>query len=122
MGEGAQSIVGFDFRAALEMDMEEYIDEARRTTRQIKFTLVDSAMFATFDGEWRVQPLTTTDAERPDALFVQEQAHLHCQHYAQGPGAHTSDRVAHQGGRALQLDRGEGGCRGRAPGTSSRIK
>ena len=54
--EGAQSIVGFDFRAALEMDMEEYIDEARRTTRQIKFTLVDSAMFATFDGEWRVQP------------------------------------------------------------------
>merc|ERR1712028_38722 len=54
--EGAQSIVGFDFRAALEMDMEEYIDEARRTTRQIKFALVDSAMFATFDGEWRVQP------------------------------------------------------------------
>ena len=54
--EGAQSIVGFDFRAALEMDMEEYIDEARRTTRQIKFSLVDSAMFASFNGEWRVQP------------------------------------------------------------------
>ena len=29
--------------------------QAQRSTRQVKFTLVESAMFASFDGEWRVQ-------------------------------------------------------------------
>ena len=54
--EGAQKIIGFEFSAALEMDMREVIDEAQPSTRQIKFSLVESVMFASFDGEWRVQP------------------------------------------------------------------
>ncbi|EOD14545.1 hypothetical protein EMIHUDRAFT_196943 [Emiliania huxleyi CCMP1516] len=40
--EGAQRIVGFDFRASLTMDM--------------------TAMFGAFEGEWRVQPYSRTRA------------------------------------------------------------
>ena len=54
--EGAQTIVGFDFRASLTMDMVESTEEGASRPTIITFDLVDSAMFASFDGEWRVQP------------------------------------------------------------------
>lgn len=50
--EGAQKIVGFDFRASLEMDMQEISDDGPKRPSRIDFTLVDSAMFAAFDGSW----------------------------------------------------------------------
>lgn len=55
--EGAQKIVGFDFRASLVMDMEEHYGDPddRLAMRKIKFKLVDSAMFTEFNGEWRLQ-------------------------------------------------------------------
>ena len=54
--EGAQKIVGFDFRASLTMDMTEVTEEGALRPSRILFELVESAMFASFDGEWRVQP------------------------------------------------------------------
>ena len=54
--EGAQKIVGFDFRASLTMDMRELVEDGASRPTRIAFNLVDSAMFASFDGEWRVQP------------------------------------------------------------------
>jgi len=54
--EGAQKIIGFDFRAALTMDMQEVTEEGRAQPSRITFELVDSVMFAAFDGEWRLQP------------------------------------------------------------------
>jgi len=56
--EGAQKIVGFDFRASLTVDMRERMGDERlpRGTRLIEFSLVESMMFANFEGEWRVQP------------------------------------------------------------------
>mmetsp|Transcript_38394 Transcript_38394/g.95509 ORF Transcript_38394/g.95509 Transcript_38394/m.95509 type:complete len:244 (+) Transcript_38394:214-945(+) len=54
--EGAQKIVGFDFRASLTMDMTEVTEEGRTQPSRIKFTLVESLMFAAFEGEWRLQP------------------------------------------------------------------
>lgn len=42
--------------AALTMDMAEVPEDGERRPSRITFTLVDSAMFASFDGEWRVQP------------------------------------------------------------------
>ncbi|KAG5190038.1 hypothetical protein JKP88DRAFT_192472 [Tribonema minus] len=55
--EGAQQIVGFDFRASLVMDMEEHYGDPddKLAMRKIKFKLVDSAMFTDFSGEWRLQ-------------------------------------------------------------------
>ena len=56
--EGAQKIIGFDFRAALTMDMTEVIPgdcSARRRELAIKFKCVESSMFNIFDGSWRVQ-------------------------------------------------------------------
>jgi len=54
--EGAQKIVGFDFRASLVMDMTEFTDEGATRPTRIRFSLVESAMFGYFDGEWRVTP------------------------------------------------------------------
>ena len=54
--EGAQKIAGFDFRASLVMDMTEYTELGDRFPSRIGFKIVQSAMFAAFDGEWRVQP------------------------------------------------------------------
>ena len=54
--EGAQNIIGFDFRASLTMDMTELTEEGASAPTRIAFELVDSAMFAAFDGEWRVLP------------------------------------------------------------------
>lgn len=59
--EGAQTIIGFNFKASLTMDMEEVLpegespDDRMLQQRRIRFTLVDSAMFADFSGEWRLQ-------------------------------------------------------------------
>eukprot|EP00607_Mallomonas_marina_P009986 CAMPEP_0182419826 /NCGR_PEP_ID=MMETSP1167-20130531/4185_1 /TAXON_ID=2988 /ORGANISM="Mallomonas Sp, Strain CCMP3275" /LENGTH=232 /DNA_ID=CAMNT_0024594937 /DNA_START=316 /DNA_END=1017 /DNA_ORIENTATION=+ len=54
--EGAQKIIGFDFRAALTMDMNEnqdYDNDSRASKMKVlKFTLADSQMFSQFDGEW----------------------------------------------------------------------
>jgi len=58
--EGAQKIIGFDFRASLTMDMFELTEEGRRDPSRVKFVLVESAMFATFEGEWRVLPYSRT--------------------------------------------------------------
>ena len=50
--EGAQNIIGFDFRASLVMDMEECDPDNSVALRSqiLKFKLVDSAMFSSFDG------------------------------------------------------------------------
>jgi hypothetical protein len=57
--EGAQTIIGFNFKASLTMDMEEVLPDKEKADmlgqRSIKFTLVDSAMFSDFSGEWRLQ-------------------------------------------------------------------
>jgi hypothetical protein len=69
--EGAQKIVGFDFRASLTMNMDEVIEDGRKAMRErrILFKHVDSLMFNAFDGEWllklysrskKVDPLTQT--------------------------------------------------------------
>ena len=57
--EGAQKIIGFDFRASLMMDMT--IQEGLATAggeaeRRLFFTLAESRMFTTFDGSWQVRP------------------------------------------------------------------
>ena len=54
--EGAQKIVGFDFRASLTMDMVEVVERGAQRPTQLTFSLVESAMFASFDGEWQVRP------------------------------------------------------------------
>ena len=52
------------------MDMHELTEEGARRPTRITFDLVDSAMFAAFDGEWRVQPYSRvrsrTDPTRYD--------------------------------------------------------
>merc|ERR1712146_43260 len=55
--EGAQTIAGFKFGASLTMDMQEVLEreDSALGGRKIKFTLVDSAMFNDFSGEWRLQ-------------------------------------------------------------------
>ena len=62
--EGAQKIIGFDFRASLTMDMkEEDYGDARTTAggdvqeRRLYFKLVDgqSRMFSAFDGNWHIR-------------------------------------------------------------------
>lgn len=55
--EGAQEIVGFDFRASLEMDMVEIREQYRS---RLSFSLVRSEMFASFDGDWSMQPYSRT--------------------------------------------------------------
>ncbi|KAJ1394153.1 hypothetical protein B484DRAFT_355523 [Ochromonadaceae sp. CCMP2298] len=54
--EGAQKIIGFDFRASLLMDMTEYpapvmVDNIVQE-RKLGFELVESRMFSSFDGVW----------------------------------------------------------------------
>ena len=55
--EGAQKIIGFDFRASLTLDMfEEAQDETSSSKeRKLRFKLVDSSMFASFDGYWSIK-------------------------------------------------------------------
>jgi len=56
--EGAQKIVGFDFRASLTMDMSEEIENEGRAMAEKKtlfFKLAESSMFTSFDGTWSVR-------------------------------------------------------------------
>ena len=58
--EGAQNIVGFDFRASLTMDMVELVeDRLRRPLPQwrLRFACHESAMFDEFNGEWSVRDI-----------------------------------------------------------------
>lgn len=58
--EGAQKILGFDFRASLKMDMKATPPSfspaagGAVTSRKLTFTLADSFMFSAFDGSWTV--------------------------------------------------------------------
>lgn len=52
--EGAQKIIGFDFRASLVMDM---LESKRQRESKLKFALVESGMFSAFDGYWSVKPV-----------------------------------------------------------------
>ena len=56
--EGAQKIVGFDFRASLTMDMTEEIENEGRAMAEKKtlyFKLAESGMFSSFDGNWSIR-------------------------------------------------------------------
>lgn len=52
--EGAQNIIGFDFRASVTMDMTEDPDNNiwGNTQKKLRFKLVNSVMFSNFDGIW----------------------------------------------------------------------
>eukprot|EP01035_Chromulina_nebulosa_P018638 gene18638-24379_t len=67
--EGAQRIIGFDFKASVVMDMiEEPVDDSRALQeKKLSFKLVESIMFANFEGTWsmkyanrsqRIDPIT----------------------------------------------------------------
>jgi hypothetical protein len=55
--EGAQKIVGFDFRASLTMDMREEEENEGRALKEKKLTfkLAESSMFSSFDGTWSIR-------------------------------------------------------------------
>ena len=55
--EGAQKIVGFDFRASLTMDMREEEENEGRALKEKKlmFKLAESSMFSSFDGTWSIR-------------------------------------------------------------------
>lgn len=55
--EGAQKIVGFEFRASLTMDMTEVRQVApdHEEFLAVAFELVESRMFQEFHGEWRLR-------------------------------------------------------------------
>ncbi|CEM39765.1 unnamed protein product [Vitrella brassicaformis CCMP3155] len=65
--EGAQKIIGFDFRAAVTMDMREVLGdpENRMAPRLIEFKLADSQFFSQFDGEWKIQAHTRRVRRHP---------------------------------------------------------
>lgn len=59
--EGAQKIIGFDFRASLFMDMKvlqpaNEVDDVNGQDWRIAFACVQSRMFDKFDGEWILRP------------------------------------------------------------------
>ena len=55
--EGAQKIVGFDFKASLTMDMREEEESEGRAMKEKKliFKLAESSMFSEFDGTWSIR-------------------------------------------------------------------
>mmetsp|Transcript_9826 Transcript_9826/g.16195 ORF Transcript_9826/g.16195 Transcript_9826/m.16195 type:complete len:450 (-) Transcript_9826:201-1550(-) len=67
--EGAQKIIGFDFRASLTMDMEEFpappSSSSYQYRRQLGFTCVESRMFNAFDGTWNAQHFSRTKVYDP---------------------------------------------------------
>jgi len=67
----ASFCLGFDFRASLTMDMRERKggDNEARGMRRVEFDLVESPMFAAFDGEWRVQPYSRTRSATDPTKF-----------------------------------------------------
>ena len=48
--EGAQNVVGLDFRASVTMDMQEFIAKGDSQQRKLTFQLHDSFMFEDFSG------------------------------------------------------------------------
>lgn len=56
--EGAQKIIGFDFRASLVMDMreEKTNEDSGFQEWNLRFSLVESRMFDSFDGQWCLKP------------------------------------------------------------------
>jgi hypothetical protein len=78
--EGAQKIVGFDFRAALTMDMRDgsprpaaaaAAADGKSNDRRLYFTLAESRMFSGFDGSWRARALRPSGAGgRPRTLLT----------------------------------------------------
>jgi hypothetical protein len=71
--EGAQKIAGFQFSASLTMDMTELAEQGAlpgAPKNRIKFDLVESAMFASFDGEWRVQPYSRLRSTADPSRYV----------------------------------------------------
>jgi hypothetical protein len=61
--EGAQKIVGFDFRASLILDMKEGIEISTSsfTERKLTFKLAESAMFSSFDGTWSMRTVSSPE-------------------------------------------------------------
>jgi len=55
--EGAQKIIGFDFRASLLMDMQEEKGDDNRALKKwlLRFKLVESRVFDSFDGQWMLR-------------------------------------------------------------------
>lgn len=55
--EGAQKIIGFDFRASLVMDMTEEEEDSDKALkeRNLYFKLSESQMFSNFDGRWTLR-------------------------------------------------------------------
>lgn len=55
--EGAQKIVGFDFKASLTLDMREEEESEGRALKEKKLTfkLAESPMFSSFDGSWSIR-------------------------------------------------------------------
>lgn len=53
---GAQSILGFEFRASLVMDMKE-VNHCSHEWRAIEFDLVTSRDFKEFEGVWRMESI-----------------------------------------------------------------
>ena len=55
--EGAQKIIGFDFKASLTMDMREEEESEGRALKEKKliFKLAESSMFSSFDGSWSIK-------------------------------------------------------------------
>lgn len=49
--------------------MSEVADEGDARPTRLDFSLVDSQMFATFDGEWRVQPFSRARSATDPAVF-----------------------------------------------------
>ena len=87
--EGAQKIIGFDFRASVTLDMDELFfldddddddksraagggltvraDRAASAPRAIAFACVESPFFSQFDGEWRLQRRPRRASDPPPA-------------------------------------------------------
>lgn len=65
--EGAQKIVGFDFRASLTLDMKEENEIATNLfiERKLTFKLAESAMFSSFDGTWSMRTLSSSNEFDP---------------------------------------------------------
>lgn len=61
---GAQSILGFEFRASLVMDMTE-VNKRSEEWRAIEFALVSSRDFAEFEGVWQMESV----GENKTALY-----------------------------------------------------
>ena len=94
------------------MDMHELTEEGARRPTRITFDLVDSAMFAAFDGEWRVQPYSRVRSRTdPTRYDYKSKLSYPGEHHAERLGAGARVGVADTRGRAGQFESGQGGGR-----------